>query len=91
MDLFTEAGKLMLSWGPPGVVALLAIMALVFERRERKQERSNYDAEIKSKDDKLVETLINWRTDTQLQGERTAGLLEKVATIAEALNKRARP
>ncbi len=65
--LFAQISSTMLSWGPPGVVALLAIIALIFERRDRKEAQA-----------KLEEALGKWKTDTEAQGNKMQALLESL-------------
>ena len=83
-----EVTKALLTYGPGGLIALLSILALVNERKERKAERTAYDAEIKTKDDALIETLTKWRLDTQMQSDKIAALVEKQAIILDAQSKR---
>lgn len=83
-----EVTKALLTYGPGGLLAILSILALVNERKERKAERTAYDAEIKTKDDALIETLTKWRLDTQMQSDKIAALVEKQAIILDAQSKR---
>lgn len=69
--------------GAGGVIALLAILALINERRERNAERKEYNAEIATKDAAHIETLNRWRTDTQVQNDKVAVLAEKFVIAIE--------
>ena len=85
--LFTNIGAFLLENGAGGVIALLCLLALIVERRERNSDRKDYDAEIKSKDEAHIETLNRWRTDTQASNDKIAALAEKVVIAIES-NKR---
>lgn len=85
-----EITKALLTYGPGGLIALMAVLALIGERKERKAERTAYDAEIKTKDDTIIETLTKWRLDTQMQSDKIAALVEKQAIILDAQSKRDR-
>lgn len=88
--LFQEIGKALLTYGPGGLLAALAILALIFERKDRKEERKEYDAEIKQKDAEHIETLNKWRLDTSMQSEKMAAFIEKASIIIDAQSKRDR-
>lgn len=85
--LFTSVGGWLLENGAGGIIALLAIFALVTERKDRNAEKKAYDAEIAAKDAAHIETLNKWRTDTQAQNDKVSSLAEKVVIAIEA-NKR---
>lgn len=85
--LFTQIGGWLLEHGAGGIVALLAILALIIERRDRNAEKKAYDAEIASKDAAHIETLNRWRTDTSATNDKVSALAEKVVIAIEA-NKR---
>lgn len=68
-------------------MAALVIWAWLNERKERKEERAAYDAEIKAKDDLLVQTLNSWRADTQVQNDKSSALAEKVFVAIESAKR----
>lgn len=76
-----------MSNGAGGVVAALSILALVNERKERREDRKEYDAEIKAKDDALVQTLNSWRADTNVQNDKVSALAEKVIITIESVKR----
>lgn len=78
-----SAIQTLLSGGPYGLAALI-IWAWLNERKERKEERREYDAEIKSKDDAHIATLNSWRADTQVQNDKVSALVEKVIVAIES-------
>jgi hypothetical protein len=71
--LFANIGVWLLANGPGGIVAALAILALVDERKGRKEDRAA-----------LIDTLNRWRTDTQTQNDKVAALAEKVIVAIES-------
>lgn len=85
--LFTNIGTWLLENGAGGIVALLALLALVNERRERNAERLLYDAEIKTKDEAHIATLNSWRADTQVQNDKVSALAEKVIITIESVKR----
>lgn len=74
--LFANAGGALLTYGPGGIIALLAILALIVERKEKNSERNAH-----------VETLKAWRTDTQSQADKVSALAEKVIVTIETLKR----
>lgn len=78
-----SAIQTLLSGGPYGLAALI-IWAWLNERKERKEERREYDAEIKAKDDAHIATLNSWRADTQVQNDKVSALVEKVIVAIES-------
>jgi hypothetical protein len=85
--LFSQIGAFLMANGAGGIIALLAIMALVNERKERKDERKDYDAEIKAKDEAHIATLNSWRADTQVQNDKISALAEKVIITVESVKR----
>lgn len=79
--------KILVTYGPGGVIAGLAILALVNERKERKAERKDYDGEIKAKDEAHIQTLNSWRADTQVQNDKVSALAEKVIITIESVKR----
>lgn len=84
---FEQFYQILVSYGPGGVIALLCIAALLNERKERKEERTAYDAEIAKKDEALINTLNSWRADTQVQNDKVSALAEKVIITVEAAKR----
>lgn len=82
-----EITKALLTYGPGGLIALMAVLALIGERKERKAERTAYDAEIKSKDEAHIQTLNSWRADTQVQNDKVSALAEKVIITIESVKR----
>lgn len=82
--LFTNVGTWLVSNGAGGVVGLLAVMALIVERRERTAERKEYRDEIEASNSALVDTLNRWRTDSQMQSDKVSALAEKVIIAIES-------
>ena len=86
-ELFTQIGSWLVSNGAGGIVAALVILALAVERKERRAERKDYDAEIKAKDDAHIATLNSWRADTQVQNDKVSQLAEKVIITIESVKR----
>jgi len=78
-----DAIQTLLSGGPYGISALI-VWAWLNERKERREERKEYDAEIKAKDDAHIATLNSWRADTQVQNDKVSALVEKVIVAIES-------
>lgn len=78
-----SAIQALLSGSPYGIAALV-IWAFLNERKERREERKEYDAEIKAKDDAHIATLNSWRADTQVQNDKVSALVEKVIVAIES-------
>lgn len=81
--LFSNIGAWLISNGAGGVIGLLAIMALVIERRERTAERKEHREEVETSKAALVDTLNRWRTDSQMQSDKVSALAEKVIIAIE--------
>jgi len=84
--LDASAIQTLLSGGPYGITALI-IWAWLNERKERREERKEYDAEIKAKDDAHIATLNSWRADTQVQSDKVSAMAEKFIVAIETGKK----
>lgn len=82
-----EITKALLTYGPGGLIGLMCVLALIGERKERKAERTAYDAEIKAKDEAHISTLNSWRADTQVQNDKVSALAEKVIITIESVKR----
>lgn len=81
-----DAIQTLLSGGPYGISALI-VWAWLNERKERREERKEYDAEIKAKDDAHIATLNSWRADTQVQSDKVSAMAEKFIVAIETGKK----
>jgi len=66
------------SWGPGGILALIAIGWGWTERKDKK-----------SAEGKLETALREWKTDTEAQNDKLAAIIEKASALVEASNRRA--
>lgn len=85
MDIVGEIGKVLISWGPGGVIALIAILLYREERKDRQTDRTNYEALLAKKDLKIEELQDGRLDDYKVLSEKTENALDKVAATASAL------
>ena len=69
-DIIKQIVDVIITWGPGGVLALIATGWGLSERADRK------DAQ-----EKLEKALTDWKQDTQQQSEKLTALVEKTALL----------